>query len=94
MSALFRNLFTRTEAYSINADSYGGVVTQADFVQSIGQEAIRMVGHVAAQDNLDRSCKEWTMTNETPVPFGRYVSRHPTRMDPLEATMAVLVQGY
>ena len=68
VSALFSEIYlTRTEAYSINADSYGGVVTQADFVQSIGQEAIRMVGHVAAQDRpwTDLVQGNWTMTNET-----------------------------
>ena len=68
VAAMFSEIYlTRTEAYAINADSYGGVVTQAEFIQSIGQEAVRMVGHVAANDRpwTDLVQGNWTMANET-----------------------------
>ncbi|MFK7929715.1 MAG: DUF1549 domain-containing protein [Myxococcota bacterium] len=56
---------TRTEIWSVSAQTYGADITQADFVQSIGDEVPQMVAHIAREDLpfTELVIGDWTMAN-------------------------------
>lgn len=57
---------TRSEAYLISASSYG-LDDQATFQESIGEESLRILGYIAANDlpYTEIVTGDWTMANET-----------------------------
>jgi hypothetical protein len=65
---LFTEVFlTQTETYYLDATAYGADVTQAAFIESIGEEVPQMVAEVAKNDLpwTDLVQGNWTMANET-----------------------------
>lgn len=60
-------LLTRTETWPIGPDSYNAGISNADFVNSVGDEVPRMVGEVARSDRpwTDMVRGDWTMSNGT-----------------------------
>ena len=56
---------TRTEFYSVNVNAFDVNASQAEFIESIGAEPTKMLGHIADNDlpYTDIVLADWTMAN-------------------------------
>ena len=66
---LYEEVFlTRTETYYVNVDAYAvDGVSQASFIESVGDEPLQILAHVADNDlpYTELVMGDWTMANET-----------------------------